>query len=240
VVSSLYLVFLIFWYAIFESFAEKIWWVTVLAYIPQHGWLLPPILLFGWALWRKDFGAGGVNLVSILVVLLGFMGLTLGLPRATANPLRVVSYNIRGASAAADWLNRVTPDIICLQESRNLEGLYTRLKTKLPTYNSANNDELTLFSRYPILETAVHTVPNSRRVWAEHLLLVRGRKIRVLNVHYLTLNIQGRNAKDSMEARVSRFSGYRQEITNALVLDFRTAVILRSCGLILFSAICQC
>jgi vancomycin resistance protein VanJ len=216
-VSSLYLVFLVIWYAISETFAEKIWWVTVLAYIPQHGLLLLPMLCLGWAVRCKDVRSSVINAVSLSVVLLAFMGLALGLPQATANPLRVVSYNIRGASAAADWLRNTDPDIICLQESRDLEGLYARLKAKLPLYNSTNNSELTLFSKYPILETTVYTVPNSKRVWAEHILELPKRKIRVLNVHYLTLNIQGRNAKDSIEARVERFAGYRQEITDALL-----------------------
>ncbi len=222
IVSSVVLGCCMLWFLLSESLAEQIWWLTVLAYIPQHGLLLLPMLLLVWTAFCRDARASAINICSIGLVLFAFMGFKINLPRASnAENIRVVSYNIRGASDAARYLQSLNADVICLQESRDLEGLYDRLKKQLPTYQTANTDELTLFSKYPILETKTFRVPNSKRVWAEHILEIRGQRLRVLNVHFLTLNIQGRNAKDSMEARVSRFSGYRWEITNALLERIR-------------------
>jgi vancomycin resistance protein VanJ len=81
-----------------------------------------------------------------------------------------------------------------------------------------------LFSKSPILETKTYRVPKSNRVWTEHLLNVRGQRLRVINLHFLTLNIQGRNAKDSVSARVTRVSQYRWEIANAILERVQTSL----------------
>ncbi len=223
--SSLYLGFLLLWWVLSEWLAERIWWVTVLAYIPQHGLLLPAFALLVWTALRRDARASAVNMASVLLVLFAFMGLRINFPRASADQsIRVVSYNIRGASDAAKFMDASKADIICVQESRDLEGLYNRLKAQLPQYQSINTGELTLFSKHPILENKVTRVPQSNRVWSESVLEIRGQRVRIINVHFLTLNIQGRRATDSMEARVSRFSGYRWEITDAMLQSITTSL----------------
>jgi endonuclease/exonuclease/phosphatase family metal-dependent hydrolase len=216
--SSLYIAFLLVWFVVSELFAEQIWWVTVLAYVPQHVWLVPPFGLLLWSAFKPDARVVALNLGSLGLVLFLFMGLKLNFPRVVStDAIRVVSYNIRGASDTTRFLVEANADIVCLQESRDFAGLYDRLKIQLPNYQSLNSGELTLFSKFPILETKTFRVPKSNRVWTEHLLKVRGLPLRVINVHFLTLNIQGRNAKDSVSARVTRFSQYRWEITNAIL-----------------------
>jgi vancomycin resistance protein VanJ len=224
-ISSLVLVFLLLWLVMSETLAERIWWVTILAYVPQHLWLVPPFGLLLWSAFKRDARAVALNLGSLGLVQFLFMGLKLNLPRvASKDSIRVVSYNIRGASDTTKFLAEANADIICLQESRDLAGLYDKLKVQLPNYQSLNSGELTLFSKFPILETKTFRVPKSNRVWTEHLLKVRGLPLRVFNVHFLTLNIQGRNAKDSVSTRVTRFSQYRWEIANAILERVQTSL----------------
>jgi hypothetical protein len=84
VVSSVVLVFLLLWLVICEILAEQIWWVTVLAYVPQHAWLVPPFGLLLWSAFKRDARAIALNVCSFGLVLFTFMGLKLNLPRVVS------------------------------------------------------------------------------------------------------------------------------------------------------------
>jgi endonuclease/exonuclease/phosphatase (EEP) superfamily protein YafD len=195
-VSVLNLLLLVLLWLIDERFAEHNWWITILAYVPQHPFALLTVALLLWAIVRHNARAALLQLPALVLLLVYFFGLNIpfGSGHTVQNgvSLRVMSYNLFGKTATSAVIKSVNADIICLQESRD-QKLLQNLQQALPNYFVAHEGEITIFSRYPIRGSKVQHLSRSWRTILEVDVDVGGILVRIVSVHFNTLNIQGGN-----------------------------------------------
>jgi vancomycin resistance protein VanJ len=193
IVSILNVLLLVLLWFIDGRFAERNWWITILAYVPQHPFALPTVVLLVWSVVKRNARVALLQLPALIFLLLYFFGLNIpfGSSHTVQNgvSLRVMSYNLFGKSATSAVIKSVNADVICLQESRDQQLLQT-LQQALPNYFMAHEGEVTTFSRFPILSSKVRHLTRSWRTILEADLDVNGTVVRVVNVHFNTLNIQ--------------------------------------------------
>ncbi len=223
-VSILNLLLLVLLWFIDERFAERNWWITILAYVPQHPFGLLTLFLVVWAIVKRNARGVLLQLPSLVLLLVYFFGFNIpfGSSHTVQNgvSLRVMSYNLFGKTATSTVLQAANADIICVQESRD-QNLLKALQQALPNYFMAHEGEVTTFSRFPILTTKVQHLKRSWRTILETDLDVNGTVVRVVNVHFNTLNIQGgsyyQKHPESMAGRVSTSIEDRREAVNILL-----------------------
>jgi vancomycin resistance protein VanJ len=224
VVSVLNVLFLVLLWFADERFAERNWWITIIAYVPQHPFALLTVLLVVLAIVKRNARGVLLQLPALIFLVLYFFGLNIpfGSSHIVQNSvsLRVMSYNLFGKTATSAVIKSLNADIICVQESRDQKLLQSLQKT-LPKYFVAHEGEVTTFSRFPILNTRVRHLKRSWRTILETDLDVGGTIIRVVNVHFNTLNIQGgsyyQKHPESMAGRVSTSIEDRREAVNILL-----------------------
>jgi vancomycin resistance protein VanJ len=221
VLNSLCLVFLCW---LDERFAEQHWLITIIAYIPQHPFALLTVLLIVWAIVKRNARGVLLQVPSLVLLLVYFFGLNIpfGSNHTFQNGigLRVMSYNLYGKTATSAVIQAANADVICVQESRD-QKLLQSLQQALPKYFIAHEGEITTFSRFPIRTTRVQHLTRSWRTILETDIDVNGRLIRVVNVHFNTLNIQGgsyyQKHPESIATRVSTSIEDRQEAVKILL-----------------------
>ena len=193
--SALHLALLGGLWALEESLAERVPWVTVIAYVPQHPLLVIPALLCAVALFRRDFRALAVNAAALAFVTFGFMGFVVpsGSRHALQDsvPLRLMVYNLHQDADTARVIRDANPDVLCLQESRDQGGLLAQLTAALPRFQVVHEREFTVLSRFPVRSSTVHRLEVSHRPLLEVTLDVRGVPFTLVNAHFNTLDIQG-------------------------------------------------
>jgi len=133
------------------------WWVTgVGLYLPRVVLAAPlqviVIALLATGLRRFLW----TQVAALLLLVFPLMGFVLPWPalRSPGEPvLRVLSYNINsgngGVDAIVEEIDRLSPDIVFLQEVGDLEPLDTLLRARFPTVDEAN--QFVLASKYPVL-----------------------------------------------------------------------------------------
>ena len=197
ILSVLNFLFLILLWRVDEAFAERQWLLTIIAYIPQHPFALLTICLLVWAIFKRNTRGVLLQLPAFALLLVYFFGFNIpfGSSHNVQNPipLRVMTYNLFGKPATSLVLEAANADIICVQESRDENGLLKKLETALPKYFVAHEGEVTIFSRFPIRATRVQHLTRSWRVILEVDIDMKGTLVRVVSVHFNTLNIQGGN-----------------------------------------------
>ncbi len=223
-VSILNLSLLVLLWFIDQRFAERNWWVTILAYVPQHPFAVLTVVLLLWAIIKRNVRGVLLQLPALVLLLVYFFGFNIpfGSTHTLQNgvSLRVMTYNLFGKTATAAIIQTVNADVICLQESRD-KNVLTALQQALPNYFMAHQGEVTTFSRFPILTTKVQHLTRSWRTILETDFDVNGTVIRVVNVHFNTLNIQGggyyQKHPESMARWVSTSIEDRREAVNILL-----------------------
>ncbi len=133
------------------------WWVTgVGLYLPRVVLAapLPVIVIALLATGLRRFL--WTQVAALLLLVFPLMGFVLPWPalRSPGEPvLRVLSYNINsgngGVDAIVEEIDRLSPDIVFLQEVGDLEPLDTLLRARFPTVDEAN--QFVLASKYPVL-----------------------------------------------------------------------------------------
>jgi endonuclease/exonuclease/phosphatase (EEP) superfamily protein YafD len=191
--------------------AERHWVSAVITYVPQHGVLLHGSALLALSLRHRQKRWAWANVILLVLAAHVFLGYQIPIQstlarlqrrRATvstaAMPLRVMSYNImggrRGMKALLQTIHAQKPDVLCLQEAEAWKSLdpMPQLQKALPGYHSVRSAEVATFSRYPIASRQVHPFPAwAQRDILETVLDVRGRRVRVLNVHLHTIDFTG-------------------------------------------------
>jgi hypothetical protein len=146
VLNAVALIGLWFWT---ERYGEHHWLATILAYIPQHLYGLPTILLSIWAIRNQNPLGAIANLIVMTGFLLTFMGFNIPKSNTTSSipTLRFVTYNLHqddphqpGSTVAT--LKRLQPDIAVLQESRDVNGLLQRFRAAFPNYSIEHHIEV--------------------------------------------------------------------------------------------------
>ena len=232
VLNGLALIALWFWT---ERYGEHLWLATILAYIPQHLYGLPTLLLLIWAIRNQNL----IGIIANLMVLAGFLITFMGfnIPKnAASNPsssqptFRFVTYNLHqddlhqpGSTIAA--LKRLNPDIAVLQESRDVNGLLQRLRAAFPNFSIEHQGELTTISRFPIRSVQRHDLPRTARspldMTLDVTLEINGRNVRIVNLHFVFADFRGPFNKPNH----SHFSRWEQT-QRLLELDQKTPVLI--------------
>jgi hypothetical protein len=144
-----------------ERYGEHHWLATILAYIPQHLYGIPSVLLLIWAIRTQNPLGAIANLIVLTRFLLTLMGFNIprSNPSSSKATLRFVTYNIHQDNRAIATLKRLEPDIAVLQESRDVNGLLNDLRTAFPNYSIEHENELTIISRFPIRDMHIYRLP---------------------------------------------------------------------------------
>jgi endonuclease/exonuclease/phosphatase family metal-dependent hydrolase len=224
VVSVLNVLFLVLLWFADERFAERDWWMTIVAYFPQHPFALLTVVLLIWSIVKRNARGLLFQLPALILLLLYFFGFNIpfGSSHTIQNgiPIHVMSYNLFGKTTTSSIIQAANADIICVQESRD-QNLHQNLQKALPKYFMAHEGEVTTFSRFPILTTRVRHLKRSWRTILETDIDVGSTIIRVVNVHFNTLNIQGggyyQKHPQSMAERVSTSIEDRREALSILL-----------------------
>jgi vancomycin resistance protein VanJ len=213
-----------------ERHGEHHWLATILAYIPQHVYGLPTILLLIWAIRHLNLFGAMANLMVIAGFLLTFMGFHI--PKSSQSSslpsLRFVTYNLHQDNRTIETLKRLKPDIAVLQESRDVNGLLNELRSAFPGFSIRHENELTTISRFPIRNTRIYRLPKNRRPLLEVTLDVSGKPLRVVNMHYPTLDFQGLASRNTNTAdRINKNALVRLGMTKVLLeLDQRSPLLI--------------
>jgi vancomycin resistance protein VanJ len=232
VLNAVALIALWFWT---ERYGEHHWLATILAYIPQHLYGIPSMLLLIWTIRNQNLLGTIANLMVLAGFLLTFMGFNIPRSNAALNlsssqpTLRFVTYNLHQDNRAIATLKRLQPDIAVLQESRDVNGMLNDLRAAFPNFSIQHEYELTTISRFPIRETRIYRLPNNRRPLLEVTLDVNGQAVRVVNMHYTTLDFQGLASRNTNTSdRINKNALVRLGMTKILLEleDSKTPVLI--------------
>jgi vancomycin resistance protein VanJ len=227
VLNALTLIGLWFWT---ERYGEHHWLATILAYIPQHLYGIPSLLLLIWAIRNHNLFGAMANLIVLVGFLFTFMGFNIPKSNSASSKstLRFVTYNLHQDNRAIAALKRLQPDIAVLQESRDVNGLLNELRAAFPNFSIQHENELTTISRFPIRDTHIYRLPKNRRPLLEVTLEINGKSVRVVNTHYPTLDFQGLASRSTnAENRINTNALVRLGMTKILLeLDQQTPLLI--------------
>jgi vancomycin resistance protein VanJ len=184
---------LLFLWVIQRLGADQVWWATVLAYVPQHLYVVPTLVLLLWALWKRSWRSLLLNSLCFLFWLFILMGFVINLPMAqTDKTLRLMTFNVRkdgvNANQVAALVNQHQLDIIAFQEVKN-QNWVDEVISLLPGWYAAYEKETATFSRFPIVDQQSYLVAGLDRVFLETELDTPLGKLTVFNVHLGTVLI---------------------------------------------------
>jgi vancomycin resistance protein VanJ len=205
--NTLALIALWFWT---ERHGEQHWLATILAYIPQHLYGIPSVLLLIWAIRNQNPLGTIANLIVLVGFLITFMGFNIPYSKAVSNPgsskatLRFVTYNLHQDNRAIATLKRLNPDIAVLQESRDVNGLLNELRAAFPNHSIQHQGELTTISRFPIRSVQPHDLPRTERRPLDVTLDVNGQAVRIVNLHFPFADFRGPFTNEPNHSGLSR------------------------------------
>ncbi|BCW97970.1 MAG: hypothetical protein KatS3mg024_0797 [Armatimonadota bacterium] len=176
---------------------ERHWLTTLLAYMPQHPFLFPAVLLGVASLVLRRPALAAVNLLVLVFGAFYLLGFSIGRQETGARAdLRVMTYNIHhgamGVAGVAADIRRQRPDLVLLQEAspfRSWPHPVRPLAKLLPDYSVYTiGDEVALLSKLPVSQSGSWRLRKNgvRRKGLDVTVLVGKRKLRLLNVHLIT------------------------------------------------------
>ncbi|MCR4808257.1 MAG: endonuclease/exonuclease/phosphatase family protein [Prevotella sp.] len=189
------------------------------------------VLIIYWVLRRKWIW--GCMPVATLLLSLPYIGTFYRPDLLASKPegkttLTIATYNV------ARFANEVSPfrsesilaemrhqqvEILCLQEFRNQSGDHSNIERyqQYYPYKAVGQDDMVIFSRFPILDSQTISFgqgTNNSAMWAE--LNVRGRRLRVINVHLQTTGIN----RSMRLAQKASYQGQKVESNRLLRLIY--------------------
>ena len=185
---------------------------ALLLYLPQHVFLLFPLLLGAWSVAKRRVRLTLVNAVSLAFCLVFPMGARMHFsPASSDSSVRLVTFNVQRGEGnfplVEATLKALRPDIVCLQESgrsrfpqQNGVGRDIAART-FPTWNARFAGDVTTLSRFPVQSDHVHFLSGTRRT-LETVLQTPTGPLRVLNTHVST-NFPGDRAPTSKLDRIA-------------------------------------
>ena len=238
-----------------ENLLGERWWLsTIIAYVPQHPFVLPSFVLLLISLWKRDKTANKINVLALLFGVFALLNFQMPLPNrlfparspfaqnaGKKRTLRVMTYNVKaismGAVGVARTIRAQNPDIVCIQEAAQRPGFpdtTTALAPLLPGYEFRRAKEVTTFSRWPIRSfRQVDFRDITLRKTLETVIEVEGRKFAVVNAHFGTarlredLPLEAERYKRNMNIS-NQVRGQQYEIVRATALHSGLPFII--CG----------
>lgn len=110
---------------------------------------------------------------------------------------RSMNFNIEQArhhsvAQIAAAIGAESPDVVCLEEARDIEGFeFARLSKEFPGWHTAHGYNVALLSRFPLENIQIHPMAYeaTRRKILEATATIKGRKVKVICVHYITTSM---------------------------------------------------
>lgn len=191
--------------------AERLWWTTLLLYLPQAGYLAPAVILLPLAVRKRDGRALLVTAVALLMVAWPLMGFNVPPTAIRARPkpgtrvvkrprVRVLEYNIHGGTdgfaGISRQIQRFQPDVVIFSEAEGWgreHKLRKELAAQFPGWNSVQGNDVYVASRWPML--AQNTEPlgaypgwkaPARRQKVHALVQAPFGQFHVVGVHFFT------------------------------------------------------
>ncbi len=210
VLAALNLLFLLGLWVLENLVGERWWLSTIIAYVPQHPFILPTFVLLLVSLWKREAIATKINALALLFGWFAILGFQTPSPvwlaparspfaknQGTKKSLRVMTYNVRaiawGAQDVARTIRAQNADIVCLQEAWQTPGFPDATETLaplLPGYKYQRAREVTTFSRWPILSQRVVSFNDiTNREVLETILEIEGKKFAIVTAHFGTARL---------------------------------------------------
>ena len=211
VLAALNLLCLLALWPIENLLGERWWLSTIIAYVPQHPFVLPSFILLLISLWKRDAVANRINALALLFGWFELLNFQMPLPlwlfparspfaksASKKQNLRVMTYNVRaimwGAAGVARTIRAQKPDVVCIQEAWQSPGFpdaTTALAPLLPGYEFRRAREVTTFSRWPICSSRVVDFNDiTLRQVLETIIEVEGRKMTIVTAHFGSARLQ--------------------------------------------------
>jgi len=140
---------------------ERLWWTTLLIYIPQVAYALPGLVILIPVLLSRDWRALAAFGATLLLIAGPVMGFNVPLPSLASRDaprVRVLSYNIKGALAGIDLVQahvaRFQPDVVVFTEARGWsddEALRKDLRDTFPNWDHVEGGDVYIATRWPIV-----------------------------------------------------------------------------------------
>lgn len=172
---------------------------TILLYMPQHIFGLAPLWLLARSLLRRRWLPATINVGTLVFFVFALLGLNFPTHVALSSSasIRVMTYNIQfcsfGAAQVARAIKSQKPDVVCMQETvPELEvpdpnDRTAQLLTYFPGWHHVRRGDVTVLSRFPILNHREYQMPkpNARVLLEAELQTPQGR-FTVFNAHIAT------------------------------------------------------
>ncbi len=168
--------------------------MAMLAYMPQHPLFLPIAVSLSSSILTKSFKLVALNLVLAFVFLFVFMGLSVNIPsRPNPRAIRVMTWNVNTAAANPDSeltvINRISPDILFLQEIKPGTALLGNLKKG--NWHIRQAGDIAIVSRTRLSTPKIYdSFAGSTRKFIVTQTTIRGRSYNLVGVHFAT-NLPG-------------------------------------------------
>ena len=213
-----------------EDFLPGRYWLgLLLSYVPPILFGLPPLVLLSIALLHRHRIASGLNLAAVFFALFGLLGFRFALHshRTERTLLRVMTYNVekwpQGAGAVAAVVDRVQPDIFCLQEAGDYPYVPGHqpliLQQRLSRYHFLRRGEIVIASLDPIIlavEAPLSPGPASRPALAAVIQTPYG-SLTVLTAHLIPCEIDQHLTDGTLSLYSRQFVQARASQDNALL-----------------------
>jgi vancomycin resistance protein VanJ len=179
-----------------KQFIGERWWLTTwCVYLPQVLFLLPGIAMTGICLllrrWRLAVGQAAVMLVGIGLLFSGVYRVPRPIRRGD---LRVMTWNVMGLDGDPGGvlavIQREQPDVLLLQEANRAHGPdpVPWLIQRLPGWTAVRGGDVAILSPHRLGRPYRSTLGprDTTRVALRTSVLVKGRPVEVLTVHFNT------------------------------------------------------
>lgn len=210
--------------------SEHNWLSTLLANIPQHPYGLLTLGVLVGAVWRRNLPALALGLLALWIWLGPLMGLNLpnwpSLEAKSAGPtLRMMTFNLEQVShfsqeQVARAILAENPQVVCLQEVRDRGSfVFSEFARRFAGWQGVQGWNVGLLSKYPVEGFTLHPMAEvgARRKILQATLRIRGQRITVLCVHYITTTLVNRRSLGLYFASFASEAEVRQATTGQLL-----------------------
>ena len=190
--SLTYLALLLFAALLLFFFGERHFLLICIRFTPPIVWLLPSMLFFSIALWKRRRVDILISIITASFVLFHFFDLQLGPPPRKATPdLRVVNWNVhhssKGVKKLVDEIVALDANLLLLQEACEVPKYdwpdpVPAIKKRLPKWHFIKSRSLLTASKYPIKNRRLEKLGIHRPALIGELQ-VEDKTITVINVH---------------------------------------------------------
>jgi endonuclease/exonuclease/phosphatase (EEP) superfamily protein YafD len=163
--------------------------------VPQVIYLLPLLIIIAWAAFAKRWRVLILQMVLLLVMVCGPMGLVFHPQSQKADGvLRLMTFNVqlmhKGTENVLAAIRQWNPDVFCLQECNTApeRPIVDQVKAGMPGYEIAYAHGLIIGTRLPLISSRVVRLDPGRPM-LEATVRFQEREIAIANVHLIPIFI---------------------------------------------------